>query len=70
MTATEWNSSMSPIGWWMSEKYDGMRLFWNGSECSSRNGQIKVPNLWKSQLPNVALDGELSYNINKNAYKK
>jgi DNA ligase-1 len=61
MTATEWdNVAMNPAGWWMTEKYDGMRLYWNGSQFYTRNGNIvKVPTYITEQLPNVALDGEL-----------
>ena len=61
MTATEWDTSSSPSGWWMSEKYDGMRLFWNGSDFYSRQGnKIKVPDSMKLKMPsNVSLDGEL-----------
>jgi ATP-dependent DNA ligase len=61
MTATEWDSStMNPTGWWLTEKYDGMRLYWNGSEFFSRQGNIvKVPEFIKKHLPKVALDGEL-----------
>ena len=61
MTATEWNEgSMNPKGWYMTEKYDGMRLFWNGTEFFSRHGRkVPVPESISSQLPNVALDGEL-----------
>jgi DNA ligase-1 len=59
MTATDWNVS-DPKGWWMTEKYDGMRLYWNGSEFYTRHGnKIKVPDSISSQLPRFALDGEL-----------
>jgi DNA ligase-1 len=61
MTATVWDEpTMDPTGWWMAEKYDGMRLLWNGSEFYTRNGNIvKVPDSIKSGLPKVSLDGEL-----------
>jgi ATP-dependent DNA ligase len=61
MTATEWDDvSMDPSGWWLSEKYDGMRLFWNGSQFFTRQGKkVKVPEFITSEMPNVALDGEL-----------
>jgi DNA ligase-1 len=51
---------MDPSGWWMSEKFDGMRLFWDGSQFFSRSGnKINVPDFITSALPNVPLDGEL-----------
>ena len=44
----------------MTEKYDGVRLYWNGSHFYTRQGKKqKVPESISSQLPNVMLDGEL-----------
>ena len=49
-----------PSGWLMSEKMDGVRCYWNGSTMYTRNGKILyAPESWKSQLPKIALDGEL-----------
>jgi DNA ligase-1 len=61
MTATEWdNSTMDPTGWWMTEKFDGMRLFWDGSQFFTRQGdRVTVPESITSKLPSTALDGEL-----------
>ena len=61
MTATEWDySSMEPKGWYLTEKYDGMRLYWNGKEFFSRQGRkVNVPESMIKQMPPVALDGEL-----------
>jgi DNA ligase-1 len=62
MTATEWNNeSMEPTGWFMTEKYDGMRLFWNGSEFYSRQGEkVNVPDSISRQFPpSISLDCEL-----------
>ena len=51
---------MDPTGWTMTEKYDGMRLYWNGSDFISRLGKkVEVPDTLKSQMPSFALDGEL-----------
>jgi DNA ligase-1 len=62
MTATEWNDSMDPTGWYMTEKYDGMRLYWNGSQFFTRQGtRVPVPESVASQMPSIALDGELWY---------
>ena len=48
-------------GWLMSEKLDGVRGYWTGSELLSRNGnQFFAPAWFTEQLPRgVALDGEL-----------
>jgi DNA ligase-1 len=60
MTATMWENEMDPNGWWMTEKYDGMRLFWDGSAFFTRQGRkLQVPETFTSQLPKIALDGEL-----------
>ena len=63
MTATEWDSStMEPKGWYMTEKYDGMRLYWNGKHFITRQGRkLQVPKSISKSLPSVALDGELWY---------
>jgi DNA ligase-1 len=60
MTSTLWDNSKEPTGWWMTEKYDGMRLYWNGNQFFTRLGTIlKVPEFITEQMPKVALDGEL-----------
>lgn len=48
-------------GWWLSEKYDGVRGYWTGSELLSREGRpIKAPAWFTSALPvGLPLDGEL-----------
>ena len=48
-------------GWLMSEKLDGVRCYWNGSQMYTRNGNLfNPPKWWKALLPsNLALDGEL-----------
>jgi DNA ligase-1 len=44
----------------MTEKFDGVRLYWNGSAFFTRQGKKQnVPESFSSQLPSVALDGEL-----------
>jgi DNA ligase-1 len=46
----------------MSEKYDGARLFWDGSAFFTRQGYlINAPDSVTMAMPNVALDGELWY---------
>ena len=56
-----------PIGWWASEKWDGIRALWDGEKMISRGsglGKPKVytyvPEWFKNILPpGVALDGEI-----------
>jgi DNA ligase 1 len=46
-------------GWLASEKIDGIRALWNGSEFISRNGVVfNVPDWFKVGMPDCALDGE------------
>lgn len=48
-------------GWLMSEKLDGVRGCWTGTELLSRNGnKFPAPSWFTAQLPRgIALDGEL-----------
>jgi DNA ligase-1 len=50
-----------PDNWFMSEKLDGVRCYWNGYEMYSRGGKLFYPPDWfKELLPkNFSLDGEL-----------
>lgn len=50
-----------PAGWWMSEKLDGVRAFWDGKDFISRQGNIfHAPDWFKEGLPPLLnLDGEL-----------
>ena len=53
-------TSGNPTGWLVSEKLDGWRCLWNGSEFVSREGNVfNAPASIKSSMPPVALDGEL-----------
>ncbi len=58
--AKRWHEGIDPTGWWMSEKYDGIRGYWDGERMWSRQGQpIAIPETLRGQLPPFALDGEL-----------
>ena len=48
-------------GWWLSEKLDGVRAYWDGTRLLSRNGnEFTAPLSFTSCLPkDVTLDGEL-----------
>ncbi len=46
--------------YWASEKLDGVRGYWTGTQMLTRQGNsIDIPSVLKSQLPAIALDGEL-----------
>jgi len=47
-------------GWLMSEKLDGVRAYWDGSQLLSRQGnRFHAPDWFRAQLPPFELDGEL-----------
>ena len=55
-----WNWEQDLTGWWMSEKLDGVRAFWDGKQFLSRGYNIyDAPDWFKAGLPKHPLDGEL-----------
>ena len=49
-----------PTHWWVSEKLDGVRAFWDGSVLRFRSGGVIAAPAWfVAGLPRQALDGEL-----------
>jgi DNA ligase 1 len=60
LLAQSWDSSTDLTGWWMSEKLDGVRAYWNGGEFVSRLGNVyRAPKWFVDGLPDRPLDGEL-----------
>ncbi len=58
--ATSWLPSRSPEGFFVSEKFDGVRAIWDGQVVRFRSGRIlSAPSWFVAALPEVALDGEL-----------
>jgi DNA ligase-1 len=58
--AMPWPPGRSPQGFWVSEKFDGVRAVWDGQVLRFRSGRvIAAPTWFLSALPGVALDGEL-----------
>jgi DNA ligase-1 len=46
--------------YWLSEKYDGIRGFWDGRQLLSRNGKVFNPPAWfVKDWPSAAFEGEL-----------
>lgn len=59
LLAKSW-AGQDPTGWWMSEKLDGVRAVWDGSEFWSRNGnRFVAPDWFKALMPDMPMDGEL-----------
>jgi DNA ligase 1 len=60
LLAETWDCVTDPKGWWLSEKLDGVRAYWDGKQFLSRLGNLfHAPEWFRSGLPDVALDGEL-----------
>jgi len=53
-------SKHNPVDYFMSEKLDGLRAFWNGSSLFTRNGSpICTPSWFTEGWPSLEIDGEL-----------
>jgi len=47
-------------GWYLSEKLNGCRAYWDGAQLWTRGGNaIAIPTSWANGLPRVELDCEL-----------
>ena len=59
LLAETW-ADTDPTGWWVSEKLDGVRAYWDGAQFLSRLGNVyHAPPWFTAGLPKHALDGEL-----------
>ncbi len=60
LLAHKWEVDHDPKGWWMSEKLDGIRAYWDGETFTSRLGnRFFAPDWFVADLPADTLDGEL-----------
>jgi DNA ligase 1 len=60
LLAEAWDGLTDPAGWWLSEKLDGVRAYWDGRQFWSRLGNtFHAPDWFSAGLPDVPLDGEL-----------
>jgi DNA ligase-1 len=60
LLAESWDTATDLSDWWMSEKLDGVRAYWDGKQFLSRQGNIYyAPDWFIEGLPTVPLDGEL-----------
>jgi DNA ligase-1 len=60
MLANVYRSGMALDDYWVSEKYDGVRAYWDGSLLYTRGGEpIHAPAWFVAGWPQQALDGEL-----------
>lgn len=60
LLAESWDNAADLSDWWMSEKLDGVRAYWDGEQFLSRQGNLYHAPAWFIEgLPTVPLDGEL-----------
>lgn len=60
LLAERWDNAQDLAGWWLSEKLDGVRAYWDGKTLISRLGNtFHAPDWFLEGLPDTPLDGEL-----------
>lgn len=60
LLAHKWETEINIAGWWLSEKLDGVRAYWDGKQFLSRLGNRFYPPPWfVENFPDHPLDGEL-----------
>jgi len=60
LLAQNWSGDVDLADWWLSEKLDGVRAYWDGQCFWSRNGnRFHAPAWFVQGLPSQPLDGEL-----------
>ena len=60
LLAERWDNAQDLAGWWLSEKLDGVRAYWDGKSLISRLGnRFHAPDWFLEGLPEIPLDGEL-----------
>lgn len=60
LLADSYQPSIKVQDYWVSEKYDGYRAYWNGRELISRQGNIfSAPSWFIENFPSTPMDGEL-----------
>ncbi|MFZ2267663.1 MAG: DNA ligase [Azonexus sp.] len=60
LLAHSWDNESDLTDWWMSEKLDGVRAYWDGQQFFSRQGNVyHAPDWFIAKLPPIPLDGEL-----------
>jgi DNA ligase 1 len=60
LLAERWDNAQDLAGWWLSEKLDGVRAYWDGKSLISRLGnRFHAPDWFLEGLPAIPLDGEL-----------
>jgi DNA ligase-1 len=56
----KYNEDINVTSWYMSEKLDGVRAYWDGKKLISRSGKVfATPAFFVKEFPKDELDGEL-----------
>ncbi len=60
MLANVYHSGVALNDYWVSEKYDGVRGYWDGEKLLTRSGTVIHPPAWfTAHWPKTPMDGEL-----------
>ena len=60
LLAEKYHQDTDLDAYWVSEKLDGVRAFWNGNQLISRGGNtFAAPSWFTADFPPLSLDGEL-----------
>ena len=60
MLANVYHPGVALADYWVSEKYDGVRGFWDGQKLVTRGGQtVNAPAWFTANWPKTPMDGEL-----------
>jgi DNA ligase-1 len=60
LLAHKYDGDTDPTGWWLSEKLDGVRCYWDGTAFITRQGNVyHAPEWFTKGLPSHPVDGEL-----------
>lgn len=55
-----YSEDINVTSWYMSEKLDGVRVYWDGEKLISRSGKVfAAPEFFTKEFPRTELDGEL-----------
>ena len=60
MLAGKYRPGLDLSAYWVSEKYDGVRAYWDGHRLWTRGGEPIAPPVWFTEgWPSMPMDGEL-----------
>jgi hypothetical protein len=57
--ATDFKDQFDPTGWLIMDKFDGVRVFWDGKRLHSKSSGVKIEVPRSLQFPATPFEGEL-----------